>query len=107
MVLLKMLFLYNIYFRPILIKIFINIAFNESNFHLKMIKMDKILVAVNKLIFQFGLHLGGRWSQLTGGRCSEVVLVLKLLGQDLGLSLLRGGRYSEVVVSTGLTVLDF
>jgi len=44
----KMLFLYNIDFRPILIKIFINIAFNESNFHLKMIKMDKILVAVNK-----------------------------------------------------------
>ncbi len=41
---------------------------------------------------------------LTGGRCSEVNLVLKLLGQDLGWLFLTGGRYSEVVVSTGLTV---
>jgi len=62
------------------------------------------MVAVGKFIFQFGLHLGGRWLQLTGGRCSEVVLVLKLLGRDLGWSLLTGGCYSEVVVSTGLTV---
>ena len=42
---------------------------------------------------------------MTGGRCSEVDLVLKLLGRDLEWSLLTGGRYSEVVVSTGLTVL--
>jgi len=62
------------------------------------------MVDVDKVIFQFGLHLGGRWSQWTGGRCSEVVLELKLLGRDLGWSLLTGGRYSEVVVSTGLTV---
>jgi hypothetical protein len=41
---------------------------------------------------------------LTGGRCSEVDLVLKLLGRDLEWPLLTGGRYSEVVVSTGLTV---
>jgi hypothetical protein len=41
---------------------------------------------------------------LTGGRCSEVDLVLKLLGRDLEWSLLTGGRYSEVVVNTGLTV---
>jgi hypothetical protein len=64
------------------------------------------MVAVDEFIFQFGLHLGGRWSQLTCGRCSEVVLVLKLLGRDLGWSLLTGGRYSEVVVSTGLTVYN-
>ncbi len=42
---------------------------------------------------------------MTGGRCSEVDLVLKLLGRDLGWSLLTGGRYSKVVVNTGLTVL--
>jgi hypothetical protein len=41
---------------------------------------------------------------LTGGRCSEVDLVPKLLGRDLGRSLLTGGCYSEVVVSTSLTV---
>ncbi len=48
-----------------------------------------------------------RWSLvvIVGGRCSEVVLVLNLLGQVLGWSLLAGGRYSEVVVNTGLTVL--
>ncbi len=33
-----------------------------------------------------------------------VILVLKLLGRDLGWLLLTDGRYSEVVVSTGLTV---
>jgi hypothetical protein len=46
---------------------------------------------------------------LTGGCCSEVVLVLNLLGRDLGWSLLTGGCCSEVVVSTGLTacVLKF
>ena len=42
-----------------------------------------------------------------GGHCSEVVLVLKLLGWDLECSLLTGGRYSEVVVRTGLTVHIF
>jgi hypothetical protein len=45
-----------------------------------------------------------RWSQLKGGRCSEVFLVPKLLGRDLGWSLLTGGCYSEVVDSTSLTV---
>jgi len=44
---------------------------------------------------------------LTGGRCSEVDLVLKLLGRVLEWSLLTGGRYSEVVVNTGLTVNSF
>ncbi len=56
------------------------------------------------------LKLLGRdleWSLLTGGRCSEVDLVLKLLGRDLEWSLLTGGRCSEVVVSTGLTVFSF
>ena len=63
------------------------------------------MVAVDKFIFQFGLHLGGRWSQLTGGRCSKVDLALRLLGQDLEWSLLTGCRYLEVVVNnTGLTV---
>ena len=42
---------------------------------------------------------------LTGGRCSEVDLVLKMLGRDLEWSLLTGGRYSEVVVNTCLTVV--
>jgi len=65
------------------------------------------MVAVDKFIFQFELHLGGCWSQLTGDCCSEVVLVLKLLGQDLGWSLLTGGRYLEVVASTGLTTKTF
>jgi len=41
---------------------------------------------------------------VAAGRCSEVDLVLKLLGRDLEWSLLTGGRYSEVVVNTGLTV---
>jgi hypothetical protein len=27
------------------------------------------MVAVDKFIFQFGLHLGGHWLQLTGGHC--------------------------------------
>ena len=43
---------------------------------------------------------------MTGGRCSEVDLVLKLLGRVLEWSLLTGGRYSEVVVNTGLTVFQ-
>ncbi len=41
---------------------------------------------------------------MTGGHCSEVDLGLKLLGRDLEWLLLTGGRYSEVVVNTGLTV---
>ncbi len=52
------------------------------------------------VVHRFFLHLG------PGGRCSEVVLVLILLGRDLGWWLLTGGRYSEVVVNTGLTVLS-
>ena len=43
---------------------------------------------------------------MTGGRCSEVDLVLKLLGRYIGWLLLTGGRYSEVVVSAGLTVIE-
>ena len=31
---------------------------------------------------------------MTGGRCSEVALELKLLERDLGWSLLTGGRYN-------------
>jgi len=41
----------------------------------------------------YGSHLGGRWPQLTGGRCSELVLVLKLHGRCLGCLLLTGGCY--------------
>ena len=63
------------------------------------------MVVVDKFLFHLGQDLCGRWSLLTSGCCSEVDLVLKLLGRDLGWSLLTGGRYSEVVVSTGLTVL--
>ena len=44
---------------------------------------------------------------MTIGRYSEVDLVLKLLGRDLEWSLLTGGRYSEVVISSGLTVAKF
>ncbi len=43
---------------------------------------------------------------MTGGRCSEVDLVLELLGRDIEWSLLTGGHYSEVVVNTGLTVFE-
>ncbi len=44
---------------------------------------------------------------MTGGRCSEVDLVLKLLRRDLEWSLSTGGCCSEVVVSTGLNVKEF
>ena len=50
------------------------------------------MLVVDKFMFQFLPDLGGRWSLLTGGRCSEVVFVLKLLGRDLGWSLFGGGR---------------
>ncbi len=62
------------------------------------------MIVVDRFIIHSGPDLCGRWSQLTGGRCSEVYLVLKLLGWDSKWSLLTGGRYSEVVVNTGLTV---
>jgi len=45
------------------------------------------------------------WTLLTGGRCSEIIYVLK--GQFWTSKLwplLTGGRYSEVIVSSGLTV---
>jgi len=41
---------------------------------------------------------------LTGVHCSEVALVLKLLGRDLGRLLLSGGCYLGVDVNTGLAV---
>jgi len=37
---------------------------------------------------------------LSGGHCTEVDFVLKLLRRDLESSLLTGGHYSEVVIST-------
>ncbi len=47
-----------------------------------------------------------KWPLLTGGRCSEVIYVIKaLIGASKWWSLWTGGRYSEVVVSSGLTVL--
>ena len=58
-----------------------------------MVKIDKS-GRCRQVFMTSGTKLGGRWSQLTGGRCSGVVLVLKLLGRDLGWSLLTGGRYS-------------
>ena len=70
----------------------------------KMVRIDKS-GRCRQVFMTFGTKLGGRWSQLTGGRCSGVDLVLKMLGRDLEWSLLTGGCYSEVVVSTGLTVL--
>ncbi len=62
---------------------------------------------MDRFLLHFGQVLGGRCSYLTGGRCSEVDLVLKLLGRDLEWPLLTGGCYSEVVVNTGLTVHPF
>jgi hypothetical protein len=41
---------------------------------------------------------------VTGGPYSEVIFVLILVGPDSGWSLLSGGRCSEVVVRSGLTV---
>ena len=63
------------------------------------------LAIVDGFLFHLRPNLGGRWSLLTGGRCSEADLVLKLLGRDFEWSLLTGGCNSEVVVSTGLSVL--
>ncbi len=52
------------------------------------------MVVVDRFLLHLGPYLGGRWSKLTGarGRCSEVDLVLKSFGRDLGWSLLTGGR---------------
>ena len=63
-----------------------------------------IVVVVDNFFFHLEPNLGGPWPWLTGGRCSEVDLVLILLGRDLEWSLLTGGRYLEVVVNTGLIV---
>jgi len=41
-----------------------------------------------------------------GGRFSGVTLILKLLGRDLGWSLLTGDFYSKVVVRAGMTALS-
>jgi hypothetical protein len=68
-----------------------------------MSKRPKV-VAVHRFFLHLGPGSSGRWPQLTGGRCSEVALVLILARRDLGWSLLTGGRYSEVVVNTSLTV---
>jgi hypothetical protein len=70
-----------------------------------MYKLDKIVI-LDRFLIIFRPDLSGHWSQLTGGRCLEVNLVLKLLGWDLGWSLLTSGDYSEVVVNTGLTVIQ-
>jgi hypothetical protein len=40
-------------------------------------------VVVDRFFFRLGPDLGGCWSLLRGGHCSEVDLVLKLLGRDL------------------------
>jgi hypothetical protein len=43
---------------------------------------------------------------VTGGRCSEVIYVIKASqGTKKWWSLWTGGRYSEMVVSSGLSVL--
>jgi hypothetical protein len=51
-----------------------------------------------------------KWLLYRGGWSLEVFqskLVLELVWPDLVWPLLTGGRYSEVAVSTGLTVLNF
>ncbi len=55
------------------------------------------MVVVDKFLWHFEPDLSGH--------CSEVALVLIMLGRDLGWSLLTGGCYSELVVNTSLTVL--
>jgi hypothetical protein len=50
--------------------------------------------------FGWPLVVVDRWS-LFRGRFSTIIV-----GRDLGWSLLTGGRYSEVVVNTGLTLLE-
>ena len=41
------------------------------------------MVVVDRFFSHLGTDLSGRWWKLTGGHCSEVDLVLKLLGRDL------------------------
>ncbi len=64
------------------------------------------MVVVDRFLGHLIPVLGGHWSWFTGGHCSELVLLLKLLWWDFGWSLLTGGRYLEVLVNTGLTVLS-
>jgi hypothetical protein len=61
----------------------------------KMWKIDKSGHCTEVLIYF--------WSDISS-RCSKADLLLKMIGRDLGGSLLTGGRYSEVVDSTILTV---
>ena len=68
-------------------------------------KMDKS-GHCRQVFLSFLSNFSGCWTQLTGGHCSEVGLVLKLPGRDLQWQLFTGGRYSEVVVSTSLTVFE-
>ena len=55
---------------------------------------------------RFGNHLDNHWQLLAGGRCLEVDLALTLFGRNLAWSMSTVGRYSRVVVITGLTVYD-
>ncbi len=64
----------------------------------------KVYGCYRQVNFQFKRILSGRWPQLRGGRYSGVNLDLILVGPDGIWSLLTGGRCSEVVVNTGLTV---
>ncbi len=50
------------------------------------------MVVVDMFSIHLESNLGGCWSKLTGGICSEVNSELKLLGRDLEWSLLTGGR---------------
>jgi len=62
------------------------------------------MVVADRFLLHLESNLGGHWLRLTCGRFSEGDLVLKLLGRDLGWSLLTSGCSLEVVVSSGLTV---
>jgi hypothetical protein len=62
------------------------------------------MVVADRFLLHLESYLGGHWLRLTCGRFSEGDLVLKLLGRDLGWSLLTGGCNSEVGVTSGLTV---
>jgi hypothetical protein len=53
-----------------------------------------------------GPQKSGRCTELAGlYRFFQLKLVLKVAWPDLGWPLLTGGRYSEVAVNTGLTVI--
>ncbi len=69
-------------------------------------KLCLLLLMYNEKITRTTLGTFNLWLLLTGGRCSEVGLKTQI-GTPKQQSLQAGSRYSEVVVSSGLTVSVF